>query len=224
LHDSHSATATPSKYLAFQFEDLEQQHGVANLGMWVFLATEIVFFGALFTGYVVYRNLYPLAWAQASAAMKFWFGTINTGLLIGSSLTMALAVHAAQTGARKLLVGFLLLTLLLGTMFLGLKAVEYTDEYHEHHVPGAHFQFPEGTDPQHSEVFFALYFIMTGLHAVHMTAGILVGAFIAFFAWRGRYAPEYYTPVENFGLYWHFVDVIWIFLYPLLYLVAHRLE
>jgi cytochrome c oxidase subunit 3 len=222
LHDSHSATLPRSKYLAIQFDTLEQQRESASLGMWVFLATEIMFFGALFTGYTVYRNLYPQAWIDASRAMKFWFGTINTAILICSSLTMALGVHAAHTGARKLLVMFLLFTILLGGVFLGIKAVEYTAEYHEHHIPGHNFHFPEGTDPRHSEIFFSLYFIMTGIHALHITVGLLVAAVITYLAWRGHYAPEYYTPVENFGLYWHFVDVIWIFLYPLLYLVGHR--
>jgi len=220
----HSSTAAvpASKHLQFQFEDLEQQRLSSTLGMWIFLATEILFFGALFTGYLVYRTLYPQAWMDGSRATLFNIGTTNTAVLICSSLTMALAVHAAQIGQRKLIVIFLLITLLLGATFLGLKGFEYYTEYREHHVPGQNFQFPESADPRHVAIFFAFYFVMTGLHAVHMTAGLVVGSFIAFFAWRGDYTAEYHVTVENFGLYWHFVDVIWIFLYPLLYLVAHR--
>jgi len=218
--DSRTA-APPAKYLAFQFEDLEQQHNTSTLGMWVFLATEILFFGGLFTGYLVYRNLYHQAWVEASTkGMQYWKGTINTVVLICSSLTMAMGVHSAQVGKRKLIVLFLVLTMLLGCTFLVIKSFEYHQEYVEHHIPGPNFQFPEATDARHAELFFALYFIMTGLHSLHMIIGVAVVAFITLRAWQGAYAPEYYNPVENVGLYWHFVDIIWIFLYPLLYLVT----
>jgi len=210
------------QHLQVQFENLEQQRLSSTLGMWIFLATEILFFGGLFTAYLVFRNLYPQAWVDGSRAMLFWAGTINTGILICSSLTMALAVHAAQMGERKAIVMFLVLTLLLGGTFLGIKAYEYHAEYVEHHVPGPHFELQDSHDPKHAMLFFSLYFIMTGLHATHMLAGLLVGSFVAYFAWRGHYTAEYHVTVENFGLYWHFVDVVWIFLYPLLYLVARR--
>jgi len=213
--------AAPAKRLSFQFADLEQQRQSATLGMWVFLVTEILFFGGLFAGYMVYRGLYPQAWAEASRALLFKYGTINTGVLICSSLTMALAVHAAQVGRHKRIALFLLLTIALGTVFLGIKAVEYTDEYHEHHIPQLDFRF-EGADPVHSQIFFGFYFVMTGIHALHLTIGLAIAAVLAWLAWKGHYTPEYYNPIENFGLYWHFIDVIWIFLYPLLYLVAHR--
>ena len=220
MPDSHVA-APPSEHLAFQFEDLEHQHNTSTLGMWVFLATEILFFGGLFTGYLVYRNLYHQAWVEASTkGMQYWKGTINTVVLICSSLTMAMGVHSAQVGKRKLIVFFLILTILLGCTFLGIKSVEYYNEYVEHHIPGPNFQFPEATDARHAELFFSLYFIMTGLHSLHMIIGVAVVAFIAFRAWQGTYSPAYYNPVENVGLYWHFVDIIWIFLYPLLYLVT----
>lgn len=221
MHNGEAATANGSRFLAFQFRSLDEQRESATLGMWIFLATEILFFGGLFTGYLVYRNLYHAAWVEASTkGMWFAAGTANTAVLICSSLTMALAVHAAQTGKRNLLVFFLIVTMLLGCTFLVVKGFEYHREYVEHHIPGAQFQFPESSDPRHAELFFALYFIMTGLHALHMTIGVGVMAVIAYFAWRGHYAPEYYNPVENAGLYWHFVDVVWIFLYPLLYLVT----
>lgn len=224
MHSSHNTAeaAQASKYLAFQFEDLEQQRETATLGMWVFLATEILFFGALFTAYLIFRGIYPRAFAEASAAMLFWRGTTNTIMLICSSLTMALAVWCAQTGRRKLLVVFLLLTIGLGVGFLVNKGFEYHQEWLEHHVPGPGFYFPESTDPRHASILFSLYFIMTGIHTVHVIIGVLVIGALAWFAHRGRYAPEYYTPIENTGLYWHFVDIVWVFLYPMLYLVARR--
>jgi cytochrome c oxidase subunit 3 len=207
--------------LQHQFADLDQQRESATLGMWVFLITEIMFFGGMFTAYMVYRVAYPAAFAAASQHMVFMAGAVNTAVLICSSLFVALAVHAAQEGHRTKIVIFLLLALLLGVAFLGIKAYEYHDHWVDHKVPGASFQF-EGPDPTHAEVFFALYFVMTGFHALHMLIGVGLVGTIAFFAWQGRYSPAYHTPVENVGLYWHFVDIIWIFLFPLLYLIAHN--
>ena len=221
MPDSHAVTVPPSKHLAFQFEDLDQQHSTSTFGMWIFLATEILFFGALFTGYVIYRSLYHQAFADASSkGMQYWKGTTNTVVLICSSLTMATAVHAAQVGKRRLLVWMLIFTMMFGCAFLTIKGFEYHKEYVEHHIPGAHFEFPESVDPQHAQIFFSLYFIMTGLHTLHMIIGIGVVIVITMLAARGEYGPTYSNPVENIGLYWHFVDIIWIFLYPLLYLVT----
>jgi len=224
LADSRSVadTVAARQYLSFQFEDLDQQRSSATLGMWIFLATEVLFFGALFTGYFIYRAIYPQAFADASAAMLIKFGTANTFILICSSLTMALGVHAAQVGARKMLVVMLIITMLFGTAFLVNKGFEYHQEWKEHHVPGPGYEFPESRDPRHAEIFFSLYFIMTGIHTVHLIIGIGVVGVIAFFAWKGHYPPQYHTPIENVGLYWHFVDIVWVFLYPMLYLVAHR--
>jgi cytochrome c oxidase subunit 3 len=207
--------------LRHHFADLEQQREASEFGMWVFLATEIMFFGGMFLAYMVYRYLYYSAWVAGSEAMDFWWGTINTAVLICSSLTMALAVRSAQIGQRKLLVMFLIVTMLLGCVFLGIKAVEYQGHWQEHQFPGLNFHF-EGPDPQHVELFFCLYWGMTGFHALHMVIGVVLVSIIAFFAWRGRYGPEYYNPVENTGLYWHFVDIVWIYLYPLLYLISHQ--
>ena len=220
--DSLADTAAARQYLSFQFQDLEQQRSSATLGMWIFLATEILFFGALFTAYFIFRSIYPKAFADASAAMLIKFGTANTFILICSSLTMALGVHAAQMGMRKMLVVMLILTMLFGTAFLVKKGFEYHAEWKEHHVPGVGFEFPESSDPRHAEIFFSLYFIMTGIHTVHLIIGVAVVGVIAYFASKGHYVPEYHTPVENVGLYWHFVDIVWVFLYPMLYLVAHR--
>jgi cytochrome c oxidase subunit III len=207
---------------AHQFEDAEQQHHASWLGMWVFLATEVMFFGGMFTCYAFYRAGYPGAFAAASNQLDVLLGAINTAVLIGSSLTMALAVYSAETGSRRATVNFLLLTILLGAIFLGIKSYEYHEKFVEHFVPGAAFRF-EGPFARPAEIFFSFYFAMTGMHALHMVIGIGLLAVIAIKARRGRFSPAYYTPVELTGLYWHFVDLVWIFLFPLLYLVGRHL-
>jgi cytochrome c oxidase subunit 3 len=210
---------THSSALAHQFDDLDQQFEASTLGMWTFLITEIMFFGGLFAGYAVYRALYPEAFAEASRLLDYRLGAINTAVLICSSLTMVLAVRAAQLSQRRALVVFLLLTMLLGSAFLGIKVVEYADKFHHHLVPGPTFMF-EGPDSHHAQLFFCFYFAMTGLHALHMIVGIGVLTVIVIMAWRGRFSSEYYSPVDISGLYWHFVDIVWIFLFPLLYLIS----
>jgi cytochrome c oxidase subunit III len=207
--------------LAHQFDSLGQQTEAAMLGMWVFLVTEVLFFGGLFVTYAVYRSFYPAAFSAASHELDILLGGINTAVLITSSLTMALAVHAAQLGQRRLLMIFLVVTMVLGTVFLGIKAVEYYHKFAEHHVPGATFQF-EREHQRHAQIFFSLYFIMTGLHAIHMIIGIGVLLVMWFWAWRGRITSEYAGPIEISGLYWHFVDIVWIFLFPLLYLLGRH--
>ena len=205
--------------LQHHFDDPDQQSESATLGMWAFLATEVLFFGGLFTAYAVYRSSYSEAFAEASRHLDVRLGTINTVVLIGSSLTMAMAVWAAQTGRRLQQVMYLLGTILLGSVFLGIKAVEYGHKFHEHLVPGPHFMFT-GAEPDHSQIFFSLYFVMTGMHALHMVIGIALLAILAVRAHLGRFTPVYNTPVELTGLYWHFVDIVWIFLFPMLYLIG----
>lgn len=209
-----------------QFDDPEQQREASSLGMWVFLVTEIMFFGGLFLAYLVYRVQYFPAFAAGSSSLRFWAGTLNTIVLIGSSLTMALAVRSSQMGRRRPMVALLTATLLLGLVFLGVKAFEWHDEFEQHHVPGAAFQFHEKApsqasypDPKPAQLFFGFYFILTGLHALHMIVGVGIVGTILYFGWKGRYTPEYHNPVEIAGLYWHFVDIVWIYLYPLLYLI-----
>ncbi len=204
--------------VAEQFDDMPQQHEASSFGMWVFLATEVLFFGGLFTSYVVYRTLYPDVFAEANKYMSVLLGGINTAVLLTSSFTMAMAVRSAQEGKRKKILFFLGVTMLLGLTFLGIKGVEYYAKYVEHLVPGASFRF-EGPRPAQAEIFFLLYFCMTGLHAIHMIIGIGVLAVMTRLAWRNRFSAEYYAPIEVSGLYWHFVDIVWIFLYPLLYLI-----
>ncbi len=207
--------------LAHHFDNLEQQAEAASLGMWVFLLTEVLFFGGAFLVYTVYRHMYHDAFVMASHELDVTLGTINTAVLIGSSLTMALAVHAGQTGSKRLTQLFLVLTIVLGCVFLGIKSVEYAHKFHEHHVPGPHFEF-DAKYVREAQIFFSLYFVMTGLHALHMIIGIAIMLVILWQASRGRFSPEYYVPIEITGLYWHFVDIVWIFLFPLLYLIGRH--
>ena len=221
----HVLTGEPGRHheaeLAHHFDSVEQQTEVTTLGMWVFLVTEILFFGGLFTAYMVYRSLNPHAFAQGSHHLDVLLGGINTAVLIMSSLTMALAVRAAQLEDRGTLRAMLFFTILLGFTFLGIKAVEYTDKFLHHLVPGPHFHF-EGAVSRAVEIFYSLYFVMTGLHAAHMVIGAAM--MILLFVQSGRHAftGRFKSRVEIFGLYWHFVDIVWIFLFPLLYLLGRH--
>jgi cytochrome c oxidase subunit 3 len=225
--DALPAAAAPAMHgpqhpaLAHHFDNLDQQAEAATLGMWVFLLTEVLFFGGAFLVYTIYRHMYHDAFVVASHSLDVMLGTINTAVLIGSSLTMALAVHAAQVGSRRLIQIFLILTIVLGCVFLGIKAAEYLHKFHEHHVPGQGFQF-EAKYFREAQIFFSLYFVMTGLHALHMIIGIVVMLVILWQASRGAFSAEYFVPVEVIGLYWHFVDIVWIFLFPLLYLIGRH--
>jgi cytochrome c oxidase subunit 3 len=198
-----------------------QQHTADSLGMWVFLLTEVMFFGGLFLGYTVYRSAYPQAFAEASHHLDIWLGSTNTAVLIASSLSMALAVHSAQTNERRGLIRFLLLTILLGLVFLGIKGTEYLHKFGEHLIPGANFVY-SGPHAHQVQLFFSFYFGMTGLHAFHMIIGLGLLAALIWQARRGRFSADYYVPVELIGLYWHFVDIVWIFLFPLLYLLGRH--
>ncbi len=221
--DSHAAVVSHEAgehgHLQHHFEDEEQQKDASTIGMWVFLVTEVMFFGGLFLAYFVYRQAYPAAFASASNKTVLLIGAFNTTVLICSSLTMALAVNAAATGKRQLTGLFLILTLVLGSAFLGVKAYEYHDKYVHHEIPGLNFECEGCADAQHTPLFFSLYFGMTGLHATHMIVGAVILVILIFRAYKGAFSPEYHTPVELFGLYWHFVDIVWIFLFPLLYLI-----
>jgi cytochrome c oxidase subunit III len=207
---------------AHQFEDAGQRHHASWLGMWVFLSTEVMFFGGMFAGYAFNRSSYPAAFAAASNRLDITLGAINTAVLISSSLTMAMAVHSSESGRNKAIVKYLLLTMLLGTVFLGIKFYEYYQKFVEHLIPGPAFRFEEALAGP-AKIFFSLYFAMTGLHAVHMIIGLGLLTWMALKARRDRFSTAYYTPVELTGLYWHFVDLIWIFLFPLLYLVGRHL-
>src|SRR5687768_16755212 len=209
-------------FLQHHFEDLGQQHEASNLGMWFFVAQEILFFGGIFCAYFVYREMYPEAWKAGSHHQNWKIGLFNTIVLIGSSLTMALAVWGAQGAKRKFTTLMLVLTLILGMAFVGVKGYEYAEHIHEGLFPGANFTYVHHENPgltRGVELFMVFYFTMTGLHALHMIIGAGLLLWFIKRSWRGDFGEEYYSPVEIMGLYWHFVDIVWIFLFPLLYLV-----
>ena len=214
---------TRASALAHHFEDLEQQHEASSLGMWVFLATEIMFFGGVFTAYTVYRALYLPGFEVGSHHLSVKIGALNTIILLGSSFTMALAVRAASLGRRRDLIAFLFLTLLLGLAFLGIKFyIEWYHDYLDGFAPGLNWRFV-GQHVRGAQLFFVFYFTLTGIHAVHMIIGIGVISVLIAMAARGRFSSENSNAIEMTGLYWHFVDIIWIFLLPLLYLIgAHK--
>ena len=286
--ESHSETGKFHYHepgLQHQFEDMKQQEESVSIGMWLFLAQEIMFFGGLFTAYLVFRSRFPMAFAAASNHLDAFWGGLNTLVLIVSSLTMALTVYFAQKGNRNMQVILIVLTMLFGLTFLGIKAVEYSDKYHHglvpvagwnqktpaaepgneaHAAPGAEehhanprglFMVPESdlhlvhqaqagnylTDSEKvgyfnpsngqpdlqkfqdkEQIFFWLYFVMTGLHALHMIVGLGLMTWLLYKAWAGTFTHEYFAPVEISGLYWHFVDIVWIFLFPLLYLLGRH--
>ena len=221
MADAHALPAGSPPELQHQFVDLEAQREASSLGMWIFLVTEVLFFGGMFTAYVVYRSAYRRAFEGASNLLDIRLGAFNTAVLILSSLTMVLAVWAASQGRKNLIIPFLVATILLGGTFLGVKVVEYTQKFVHHEVPGPHFLVPEGL-PRQSELFFSLYFCMTGLHALHMIIGIGLLLWLIVRARRGAFSVRYNTPVDMVGLYWHFVDIVWIFLFPLLYLLGRH--
>jgi len=241
--DSHAIATTPDDltvptgehpaYLRHHFETVEQQREAASFGMWVFLLTEVMFFGGMFVAYLIYRNWYHAAFVAGSNTLNIWLGTTNTAVLICSSLTMAMAVHSAELRKKKHLVVYLLLTITLGLAFLGIKAVEWTEKFELHHVPGASFSIEQFVHPKDSkaialapdmaektQIYFSLYFLMTGMHALHMVIGVGFLLLLTYRAACGAYTEGHISTMENFGLYWHFVDIIWIFLFPLLYLIS----
>jgi cytochrome c oxidase subunit 3 len=215
--------------LAHWYKSYEQQTESVTLGMWLFLVTEVMFFGGLFMAYTLYRSWFPEEFAAASHHLDIMLGAVNTAVLISSSLTVVMAVWSAERGKRGPLVFWLSATILLGLVFLGIKAIEYNHKWHEHLVPGPGFEFHDtretvhgAVDPDKARQFFHLYFAMTGLHALHMVIGIGVFGVLLFHAVRGKYTKEWHDPIPVAGLYWHFVDLVWIFLFPLLYLIGRH--
>jgi cytochrome c oxidase subunit III len=220
----HAQTETFA--LRVQFDTEAQQKDASTFGMWLFLITEIMFFGGMFAVYTVYRNWYPNVFAIASSSLNEIIGAANTAVLLLSSFTMVMAVRAGQLGQRKAIIWFLILTLLFGGIFLGVKAYEWNEKFEEHHIPGMaafHLEGVAHADQGHAQLFFSIYFAMTGLHALHMVIGVGLILTLIMQARKGKFSASYYTPVDVTGLYWHFVDVIWIFLFPLLYLIDRHL-
>jgi len=203
--------------LLHHFATAEQQKDAASLGMWIFLVTEVMFFGGMFCAYLVYRYWYFGDFAAGSSSISLTLGTINTAVLICSSLTVAMAVRCAQVGKQKAIVVCLILTIILGLAFLGIKGVEYYQKFAENHIPGQASFHLDGHVPRHpdipvnqrhAQIYFSLYFAMTGMHALHMIIGVGLFMYLMYKAWKGVYGPDYYTPLENGGLYWHFVDIV----------------
>lgn len=242
-------TTTTDPLLYHHFDDLEQQTESSVLGMWAFLATEVMFFGGLFLAYALYRHRYWEAFVEASRFQKVMVGAVNTAVLLTSSLTMAMAVRSAHLNHRKSVVWFLIATMALGATFLGVKAYEYHADYEEHLVPGLNWDWnkatshgktsdydgppppsrlagesgatlnAEPTTGEQAKLYFFLYFFMTGLHAFHMVIGLIAVGLIAYLAQKNWISGCGATHIEVTGLYWHFIDVVWVFLYPLLYLI-----
>ena len=210
-------------HLRHHFATPEQQMDAATLGMWTFLITEVLFFGGMFSAYAVYRGMYPAAFASTSRYMDVVLGGTNTAVLICSSLTMALAVRAAQLSRQKHLIIFLIGTMFFGCIFLGIKWIEWHSKWEEQLVPGFNFRYDAQPQFEHNaQILFFLYFAMTGMHALHMIVGVGLLTFLLIQALRRVFNAVYFAPVEMIGLYWHFVDIVWIFLFPLLYLIGHR--
>ncbi len=210
-------------YLKHHFATSEQQMDADTLGMWTFLITEVLFFGGMFAAYAVYRNMYYDAFASSSKYMDVTLGAANTVVLICSSLTMAMAVRASQLSRRTDLIRFLYLTMTFGTIFLCVKGFEYHSKYVEHLIPGLGFSYSETPQfERNAQILFLLYFAMTGMHAIHMIIGLGLLTYLVVRSYRNDFTAAYFAPVEMIGLYWHFVDVVWIFLFPLLYLIGDR--
>lgn len=211
--DSHPA------YLAHHFVDVAQQRDSAKLGMWIFIMTEILLFGGLFTAYTIFRILNPDMFHNAHKHLDITLGTVNTIVLITSSVTIALAIRSMQVGKRKVTLVFLFCTLALAAAFLVIKYFEYSHKFHLGQLPGKYYTYT-GIAGNNPHIFFSIYFTMTGLHALHIIAGMIVISLMIYRTFRNQFSAEYYTPLELTGLYWHLVDVIWIYLFPLLYLIG----
>ena len=239
-HEAHASHPA----LQHHFENMEQQREAGTLGMWVFLVTEIMFFGGMFLAYTLYRSEHGAAFASASNHLDITLGAVNTGVLILSSFTMAMAVYFTQIGKSRPQIFSLILTIILGLTFLGIKAVEYRAKYNDSLIPGHlipsrpfgpavaehgdedphKLHLLPGATVKQVELFYWIYFAMTGMHALHMIIGAGLLTFLLIFSIKGRFGPEYHSPVEVIGLYWHFVDIVWIFLFPLLYLLGRHFE
>ena len=205
--------------LQHHFTTKEQQFDASKIGMWLFLATEILLFGGLFVGYGLMQGKYPEAWVAAHHHLQRSLGAVNTIVLLVSSFTMVMAVWSAQHSKQKALVIFLILTLLCAGAFLGVKYFEYSHKYHDGLLPGKFFDAKQHPSPPHQNIFFSFYFMMTGLHGLHIVGGMVAITWVLVKAMKGRFNSGYYTPVDLVGLYWHLVDLIWIYLFPLLYLI-----
>jgi cytochrome c oxidase subunit III len=219
--DAGTAVLSPQFHVAHHFDSADTQFDSSRMGIWIFLVTEILFFGGMFCAFAVFRSWYFDAFKEAHQHLDKVMGATNTIVLICSSLTMALGVRSAQQSKKGLTVAMLGLTLLLAATFLVIKYMEYDEKFYYGLLPGAAFNpaepFATGKD---AGIFFAVYFMMTGVHALHVIIGMGLITWILVRAMKGQFSSRYYSPVEGVGLYWHLVDMIWIYLFPLLYLIG----
>lgn len=214
----HSSSTTHSRFMQHHFVDAEQQFETAKMGMWIFLVTEILMFGGLFAAYIVFRLWYPDLFTQASAELNTLWGGVNTVVLIGSSLTVAMAIKSAQLNQKKNIAINLGITLALAAVFMVIKYFEWTHKFELGIFPGQFYDFG-GIAHEKANVFFSLYYLMTGLHGIHVLIGMGIMSWLLWRSFKNHFDSEYYTPIEITGLYWHLVDIIWIFLFPLFYLI-----
>lgn len=228
-HGEHGHGAHDHGVLHHHFDDMEQQREATALGMWTFLVTEVMMFGALLFAYSLYRYKFHTEFLAGSHSLNFKLGFVNTLVLLCSSLTMAMSVHAAQMKDKKKVISFLIITWVLGAVFLVVKGFEWTADYHEGIIPNINWNpnphnvghlMAEGFNLAHYQMYFVLYFCMTGLHAIHMIIGLGLVAWFTVLAAKGNFTNGNDQPVELLGLYWHFVDIVWVFLFPLLYLIG----
>jgi cytochrome c oxidase subunit III len=214
--DDHGGRAQPP--LAHHFESVEKQDYAVRFAMWLFLATEVLLFAGLFLGYTVYRHFFHEAFHEASRTLDLALGATNTVVLITSSLSVALGYYFIKQGKDKLCAGMLAFTIVCALIFLAIKGVEYHHKFEEGALPGPFYHFKEVTAPGAS-LYYTIYFLTTGLHAFHVIVGMSVLIWLLIRVLKGHFSPYYYVPVELGGLYWHLVDLVWIFLFPLLYLI-----
>jgi len=218
LETSPTYQGVPEELIGHHFSSLARQTEAMRLGMWLFLATEVLLFAGLFCGYAVYRFQFPLAFEQSSRHLNIALGTVNTVVLITSSFTVAMAIHFARSDKPRAAALCLAVTILFALSFLGIKAIEYSEHFREHALPGKYYA-DESVRIPGAAMFYTMYFLMTGLHGLHVVAGMSVLTYVLWRTLQGRYSSKYYMGVEMGGLYWHLVDLVWIFLYPLLYLI-----
>jgi cytochrome c oxidase subunit III len=215
---ANSEATHGQSHVAHHFVDSDQQFDSSKFGMWLFLVTEVLFFGGLFVAYIIYRAWNPELFLMAAQELDTVMGGVNTLVLIGSSLTMALAIRAAQLNQQKQISIYLLVTIGLALTFMVIKYFEYTHKFDMGIFPGEYYTY-EGIEHAKAHIFFSIYYMMTGLHGIHVIIGVGLMVYLLIKVRHNTYNSEYYTPIEVTGLYWHLVDIIWIFLFPLLYLI-----
>lgn len=211
---------TSQHHFAHHFNSAEHEFETSKFGVWLFLCTEILMFGGLFVGYAIFHNVHPEIFVEGSKYLDWKMGALNTVVLLVSSFTMAMSIHFAQKNSTKKTVACLAITLLCGIVFLLVKYIEYSHKIHLGLLPGKFFHYTETVTDPHLPLYFSFYFCMTGLHGLHVLIGMGLIFWVLLRARKGEFNSEYYTPVEGVGLFWHLVDLIWIYLFPLLYLVG----